>query len=154
MRKASPLVLLRRRRGLATAGHRFLRNIRLRQSRSGDNAHKSVPLFVTPYYEMDAMAPVPPEVPCAATSCVNARRAAAASAGQAIFDFIWFSFFEIVPSREDWPTSKKCYSSPGAFVYAKSAGSDPAACGETARRRQLALRPMPPAGKVRLSCAL
>jgi len=29
-----------------------------------------------------------------------------------------------VPSREDWPTFQKGYSSPGAFVYAKSADSD------------------------------
>ena len=35
---------------MATTGHRFLGNIRLRQSRSGDNADKTVPLFVTPYY--------------------------------------------------------------------------------------------------------
>jgi hypothetical protein len=74
---------------------------------------------------MDAMAPVPPDVPCAAASCVNARRAAAASAGQAIFDFIWFSFFEIMPSRQDGPRFKECYSNPGAFAYAKSARSEP-----------------------------
>src|SRR5947208_16632067 len=47
---ASALVLLRWRPVLATAGHRFPGCIGLRQSRSGDDAHKTVPLFVTPYY--------------------------------------------------------------------------------------------------------
>ena len=52
MRKnlASTLVLLRWRRVFNTAGHRFPGCIGLRQSRSGDNAYKTVPLFVTPYY--------------------------------------------------------------------------------------------------------
>jgi len=67
---------------------------------------------------MDAMATVLQEVPCAAARFVNARRAVAAGAEEAIIACVWFSFFEIVPSREDWPTFKKC---PGAFVYAKSA---------------------------------
>ena len=47
---ASALVLLRWRRVLATAGHHLPGCIGLRQSRSGDNAYKTVPLFVTPYY--------------------------------------------------------------------------------------------------------
>ena len=76
----SALVLLRWRRVLATAGHRFPGCIGLRQSRSGDNAHKTVPLFVTPYYTAgngcNGTGPAGRALRCA--SCVNARRAAAA----------------------------------------------------------------------------
>jgi len=35
---------------LATAGHRLLGNVWLRQSRAGENAEKTGPLFVTPDY--------------------------------------------------------------------------------------------------------
>jgi hypothetical protein len=50
---------------------------------------------------MDAMAPVPPDVPWAAAGCVNASRAAAASPEQIIFDFIWL--FLLKSRREVGP---------------------------------------------------
>jgi hypothetical protein len=42
--------LLRWRRVLATAGHRLPGDVWLRQSRAGENAEKTEPLFVTPDY--------------------------------------------------------------------------------------------------------
>jgi hypothetical protein len=50
---------------------------------------------------MDAMAPVPPDVPWAVARCVNASRAAAASPKKTTFDFIWF--FLLKSHREVGP---------------------------------------------------
>src|SRR6267143_879433 len=109
MRKlASALVLLRWRRVLATAGHRFLGNIRLRQSRSGDNAHKTVPLFVTPYYT-------------AGNGCNGTG-----PAGRALR-------CRKLRQCQESSSGKICYFSPDAFVYAKSAGSERRAATKSPR---------------------
>ena len=126
MRKlASVLVLLRWRRVLATAGHRFLGNIRLRQSRSGDNAHKTAPLFVTPYYTAgngcNGTGPAG-----RALRCRKLRQCQESSSGKISYFRFSFGFPSLKSCRRAKIGSRleKCYLSLDAFVYAKSAGSD------------------------------